>query len=337
MYKYVHEFNAVAAPLRSDSPRRPDGDTMITSVQLVNGEMGVASCPAGGAVIAPFYSVGENLTRMEVGIVARKGNPRAASLAADVRDAVRERGVSVWLDEVTAEYLDAEPGRSVEELAGCDLVVAVGGDGTFLFAARNADGTPVLGVNLGEVGFLNAVPPDDAESAVLAEVERFQDGGMTVREAPRLTAYVDGWSSLPAANEIVVGGERRGHGGGIDYELRVNDSLYSGGHADGVLVATPTGSTAYNLSERGPLVHPGVSTLIINEMCAEGGMPPIAVDPDSTVTVSVTSSGPTVVVSDGRNPRELTGAVEIDIRRAETPMRIAGPEADFFEALGKLS
>ena len=291
----------------------------------------------GDAVIAPFYSVGGNVTRMEVGIVARKGNPRAASLAADVRDVVRERGVSVWLDEVTAEHLGTGPGRSVEALADCDLAVAVGGDGTFLFAARNAEGTPVLGVNLGEVGFLNAVPPDDAESAVLAEVERFRDGGMTVREAPRLSASVDGWESLPAANEIVVGGERRGRGGGIDYELRVDGSLYSGGHADGVLVATPTGSTAYNLSERGPLVHPGVSALVVNEMCAETGMPPIAVDPGSVVTVAVTSVGRTVVVSDGRNPHELSGPVEVTIRRAETPMRIAGPAADFFEALGKLS
>ncbi|WP_418282793.1 NAD(+)/NADH kinase [Halorubrum sp. DTA98] len=274
---------------------------------------------------------------MEVGIVARKGNHRAASLAADVRDVVRERGVSVWLDEVTAEYLDAGPGRGVDALADCDLAVAVGGDGTFLFAARNADGTPILGVNLGEVGFLNAVPPDDAESVVLAEVDRFRNGGMNVRETPRLAASADGWDSLPAANEIVVSGERRGHGGGIDYELRVDGSLYSGGHADGVLVATPTGSTAYNLSEVGPLVHPDVSALVVNEMCAEEGMPPLTVDVDATVSVAVTSAEATVVVSDGRNPHELSGPVEVTIERTTTPMRIAGPAADFFEALGKLS
>ncbi|MWV64175.1 NAD(+) kinase [Halorubrum sp. JWXQ-INN 858] len=274
---------------------------------------------------------------MQVGIVARKGNPRAAALASDVRDAVAERDVSVWLDAVTAEYLDAGPGRSVSALADCDLAVAVGGDGTFLFAARNADGVPVLGVNLGEVGFLNAVPPDEAERAVLREVERFRDGGMSVREAPRLVATADGWESLPAANEVLVTGPRRGHGGGIDYELRVDGSLYSGGHADGVLVATPTGSTAYNLSERGPLVHPTVDGFIVNEMCAEEGMPPLAVGVDASVTVTVTSPGDVIVASDGRNPHELGGPVEVSVRRATPPMRIAGPPADFFEALGKLS
>ncbi|WP_089385396.1 NAD(+)/NADH kinase [Halorubrum vacuolatum] len=274
---------------------------------------------------------------MEVGIVARKGNPRAASLANDVHDAVTERGATAWIDEVTAESLGIEPGRPVSALSGCDLAVAVGGDGTFLFAARNADGTPVLGINLGEVGFLNAVPPEEGKAAVLTEVERFRDGGMNVRETPRLAASVGDWRSVPAANEVVVTGHRRGPGGGIDYELRVDGSLYSGGHADGVLVATPGGSTAYNLAERGPLVHPAVDGLIVNEMCASGGMPPLAVGLDATVTVTVPDPAGAVVVSDGRNPHEVDGPVTVEIRRTEPPMRIAGPAADFFEALGKLS
>jgi len=197
---------------------------------------------------------------------------------------------------------------------------------------------PVMSwINLGEVGFLNAVPPDEGEAAVLAEVDRFHDGGMTVRETPRLTATVDDWRSVPAANEIIITGHRRGPGGGIDYELRVDGSLYSGGHADGVLVATPSGSTAYNLSERGPLVHPAVEGLIVNEMCASEGMPPLAVGLDADVTVTVTDPAGAVVVSDGRNPHELDGPVTVRIRRSEPPMRIAGPAADFFEALGKLS
>ncbi|PSQ06976.1 NAD(+) kinase [Halobacteriales archaeon QS_6_71_20] len=272
---------------------------------------------------------------MDVGIVAQKDNGRAAYLAADLRDRLREADVGVVVDEATAGALDVE-GVPVSAMEAVDLVVSVGGDGTFLFAARGAGGVPVLGVNLGEVGFLNAVPPAEAVDAVLAEVEAFRDGGMTVREAPRLAAECAGWRCEPAANEVVVQGTRRGHGGGVGIEVRVDGSLYSGGHADGVLVSTPTGSTAYNLSERGPLVHPSVDGLVVNEMCASGGMPPLVVALDAEVTVTLTDAEEAVVIADGRDKRTVEVPAEVTVSTAEPPVRLAGPSADFFEALGKL-
>lgn len=285
-----------------------------------------------------LLSGGENWWRMEVGIVARKGSKRAVTVASELRDAVVDAGASVWLDAETANALDEpEAGRAVDALTDADLAVAVGGDGTFLFVARNAGGTPIVGVNLGEVGFLNAVPPDAAEDAVIDEIEAFDRGEMNVRKAPRLAARSGDWTSVPAANEIVVQAGRRGPGAGIEYEIRVDGAPYSGGHADGILVATPTGSTAYNLSERGPLVHPDVSGLIINEMAADEGMPPLMVDLDATITVAVESSDETIVVSDGRNTTTLSGPTEVTIERTTPPMRIAGPPSDFFEALKKLS
>jgi len=275
---------------------------------------------------------------MDVGIVARKGSERAVAVAADLRDAVTAAGASVWVDAETADALDgAADGRSVEALADCDLAVAVGGDGTFLFAARNAGDTPIVGINLGEVGFLNAVSPDNATEAVCNEVEAFARGEMAVREVPRLAARSGAWTSVPAANEIVLQGGRRGPGSGIDYAVHVDGSRYSGGHADGILIATPTGSTAYNLSERGPLVHPSVSGLVVTEMVAEAGMPPLVTDIDSTITVSVEGVDEAVVVSDGRNVTELDAPAEVTVERTTPPMRIAGPPSDFFEALGKLS
>lgn len=275
---------------------------------------------------------------MEVGIVARKGSERAVAVASDLRDVVVDAGGSVWVDAETASALDgSDQGRAVDALADSDLAVAVGGDGTFLFAARNAGGTPIVGVNLGEVGFLNTVSPEDAEDAILAEVQAFDNDGLHVREVPRLAARSGDWESVPAANEVVVLGDRRGPGAGIDYEVRVDGVEYSAGHGDGILVATPTGSTAYNLSERGPLVHPDVSGLIVNEMAANGGMPPLVVGLDATITVAVESPNGAVVVSDGRNATTLDGPADVTIERTTPPMRIAGPPSDFFEALEKLS
>ena len=274
---------------------------------------------------------------MEVGIVAQRNNSRAAALAAELRTALGEDGVGCWFDESTAAAVgDPAAAASVDRFDAYDLVVSIGGDGTFLFAARGAGGTPILGVNLGEVGFLNAVRPDEAVEAVREAVDAMDTGDAEIREAPRLSAESDGFESVPAVNEIVVTG-RRGHGGGATFDVEVDGSEYTAGHADGILMATPTGSSAYNLSEGGPLVHPSIDGLILTEMAGAEAMPPLVVDGDCEITVRVDDADHVVVVSDGRRPHELDVPCEIRVSRAEPPVRLAGPAADFFEALGKLS
>jgi len=279
--------------------------------------------------------VASNPPLMEVGIVAQHHNDRAAALAGRLRERLDDLGVGVALDEATATALSL-PGVAVETFEGRDLVVSIGGDGTFLFAARNAGGTPIVGVNLGEVGFLNAVGPAEAVETVTDAVAAHREGDLDVRSVPRIAASHDGWTGEPAVNEVVVHGTRRGHGGGVDVEIRIDGSLYDAGHADGVLVATPTGSTAYNLSERGPLVHPDVGGLLVTEMALADGMPPLVVGPDSEVTVTVSGADAAVVVGDGRNRHRLTPPATVTVATADSPVRLAGPQADFFQALDKL-
>ncbi|WP_415382812.1 NAD(+)/NADH kinase [Halosimplex sp. TS25] len=283
---------------------------------------------------------------MRVGIVGQRGNRRAAAIVADLYERLDGMGVDVAVDEESAAETavwpseDPDPadlGVPVDRMSDCDLVVSIGGDGTFLFAARAAGSTPIMGVNLGEVGFLNAVSPENAVDAVTAEVDEYQErGAVETRDMPRVEASGEGWSLPPALNEVVVQGPRRGHGGGAALEVRVDGSLYTSGHADGVLIATPTGSTAYNLSEGGPLVHPSVSSLVLTEMCGEESMPPLTVDVDSTVTVRVTDASGGFVVSDGRARQALSVPAQVTLERAEEPVRIAGPPLDFFAALGKI-
>ena len=272
---------------------------------------------------------------MRVGIVAQKGNSRAALLAEEIRDTLPDE-VSIRLDDATAERLDRD-GSPVEEMHECDLVVSIGGDGTFLFAARGAGPTPILGVNLGEVGFLNGVRPDDAVETVEAVVAGYRETDtIPSREVPRLQAEGEGdWSVHPALNEIVVQGPQRGHGEGLDYELRVDDHVFNAGHGDGVLVSTPTGSTAYNLSEGGPLVHPDADALVVTEMCAAESMPPLVVPSDSAVEIRATGAEVGYVSADStRKQFEMPETVRV--RADPEPTRIAEPSSDFFEALGKL-
>jgi len=282
---------------------------------------------------------------MTVGIVAQRDNDRAMELASTLAERLRDVSAAVAVDETTGEALvdheaweGAHPAsRPVEGMADCSLVVSIGGDGTFLYAARGAGSTPIMGVNLGEVGFLNALAPEEAVETVVAEVEHIQrTGSARTRAMPRLRASGDDWALPPALNEVVVQGSHRGSGGGGDFEIRVDGSIYTSGHADGVLIATPTGSTAYNLSEGGPLVHPAVGGLVVTGMAQDDGMPPLVVDVDSDVTVAITDAEDGVVVSDGRRRQEVTPPTEVTLARASEPIRLAGPPLDFFTALRKL-
>ena len=273
---------------------------------------------------------------MEIGIVAQRGNARATDLADEVRAALGERDVGVLVDVETGAAIGVE-GVPVEAMAECPLVVSVGGDGTFLFAARQVGSTPILGVNLGEVGFLNAVSPADATDRVVAEVERIREtGSPRFREVPRLTATADGLSIPPATNEVVILGRQRGRNTGLEAEVRVDGSAYVSTRADGVLIATPTGSTAYNLSEGGPLVHPDVDGLIVNGMAPAEPMRPLVVPLDAEITVRADGAEQVVVASDGTQRRWIDAPATVAVGLAEEPGRIAGPQSDFFEALEKL-
>jgi NAD+ kinase len=225
----------------------------------------------------------------------------------------------------------------VTALAECDLVVSIGGDGTFLYAARHAGTTPVLGVNLGEVGFLNTVAPSDAVSAARREVAHYEETGTVRSESlPRVTARGDTWQLTPAINEVAVLGTQRGRGRALSVILRIDGERYVNRDVDGVLVATPAGSTAYNLSEGGPLLQPNSGTLVVTPMSPGPAARPLVVPQDVVVTVEATGQETAVVLGDGSQEQRLDLPAAVQIETAAEPARIAGPGVDLFGALGKL-
>jgi len=273
-----------------------------------------------------------------VGIVAQRNNERAQALAATLVDTIEREGASVVVDELTGEAVDATA-VPVAAMTDRDLVVSIGGDGTLLFVAREVSPTPILGVNLGEVGFLNAVAPDDALAVVTDLVADLEETGTVEgRELARLqaTGVDDDWTLEPALNEVVVHGPRRGHGGGATIEIHVDGQQYAQSYADGVLVATPSGSTAYNLSEGGPLVHPSADVLVVTQMAATGSMPPLVVEPDTELTLTVSGTDTAYAISDGRNRQHLEPPATVSISLADESVTLAGPQANFFDGLDKL-
>ena len=273
-----------------------------------------------------------------VGIVAQRNNERAQELAATLVEAIEREGARAVVDELTGEAIDATA-VPVAAMADRDLVVSIGGDGTLLFVAREVGPTPILGVNLGEVGFLNAVAPDDALAVVTDLVaDLAETGTVEGRELARLqaTGVDDDWTLAPALNEIVVHGPRRGHGGGATIDIRVDGQQYAASHADVVLVATPSGSTAYNLSEGGPLIHPSADALVVTQMAAAESMPPLVVEPDVELTLTVSETDTAYAISDGRNRQRLEPPATVSVSLAADPVTLVGPQANFFDGLDKL-
>ncbi|AEH36355.1 NAD(+)/NADH kinase [Halopiger xanaduensis] len=275
-----------------------------------------------------------------VGIVAQRNNARAQELAQTLVDTLEREyeGVATVVDELTGAAIDAD-GVPIPAMGDRDFVVSIGGDGTLLFVAREVGATPILGVNLGEVGFLNAVAPDDAREVVTELVGRLRETeSLEGRKLARLQASgADGsWTLDPALNEVVVHGPRRGHGGGATIDVEIDGQRYTTSRADGVLVATPTGSTAYNLSEGGPLVQPAADALVVTQMAAADGMPPLVVDPDAEITLTVSSAETAYAISDGHDRRELEPPATVSIAVADEPVTLVGPQANFFDALEKL-
>lgn len=272
---------------------------------------------------------------VSVGIVAKAGNEPASELAGVLASCVRSMGTTVRVDERTGASLGRQ-GVPVGALSSADLVVSIGGDGTFLFVARKVGGTPVVGVNLGEVGFLNAVSPTDAEDVVRSLVEVLQDGSLSVTYLDRLQASGDDWSLAPALNDVVVQGARRGPAGGGRFDVSVDGSHYHTIRGDGLIVSTPTGSTAYNRSEGGPLVAPDAAVQVITGMSPIETVPPLVVEKSATVTIDVSDCETAAVVGDGRETRRLTPPETVTVEEAAEPVRRAGPTIDFYAALSKI-
>lgn len=270
-----------------------------------------------------------------VGIVAKQGSERARELAVALAELSEEAGASVTLDAVTAEGL-GWTGVPVAELGTCDLLVSIGGDGTLLFAAREAGAVPIIGVDLGEVGFVNAVAPENAHETITALVrELVESGSVPTEERLRVRASGAGWDLAPALNEITVMGPHRGPGTEATLSVAVDGDEYLESRADGVLVATPTGSTAYTLAEGGPVLEPGADVLAIVPLAPATPRPPLVVDADRTVTVSIAGPTEAVAIGDGRNRQSLSPPATVTVETAP-PLPLAGPSVDQFGELATL-
>ena len=203
-----------------------------------------------------------------------------------------------------------------------DLVVAVGGDGTFLrgaYVAAQAD-SPVLGVKVGRLGFLTEVEPADAASLIREALE----GRATIEERLAVVAEPGSGDPFPpqwAMNEIMV--EKRARHRLIRLQVAVDGEYVTTFSADGVIVATPTGSTAYSFSARGPIVSPDVPCLIVTPIAAHMVFDrSFVLGARRLVSLEVVGDEPGLVSADGRETQEIPVGTEVRIRASNRPARL---------------
>ncbi|MGZ4428744.1 MAG: NAD kinase [Nocardioidaceae bacterium] len=265
-------------------------------------------------------------------VIAHTGRPEAREVAEQFCTAVHRHGLLVRLlkDEATELGLDL-PGLEVVEPDGtasehCELTVVIGGDGTILRAAEltRETQTPLLGVNLGHVGFLAEAESDDIEFTIDAIVHRRYTSeerltlDVTVHREGELVA------STWALNEASV--EKAARERMLEVVVEVDGRPLSRWGCDGVVCATPTGSTAYNFSAGGPIVWPGVEALLMVPISAHALFArPMVVAPTSVLAVEVIArtDGAGVLWCDGRRTVELPPGARIEVRRGRTPVRLA--------------
>jgi len=271
-------------------------------------------------------------------LVTHTGRPEAGGAAQEMAAGLRASGMRVAVLPDEGDALDGDGvvvADADEPAEGCEMVVVLGGDGTILRGAELVRGTqaPLLGVNLGHVGFLAESERDDLAATAQRVVDRDYDveQRMTLDVTIRHGAEV--LHRCWALNEATV--EKAARERMLEVVVEVDDRPLSRFGADGVVMATPTGSTAYSFSAGGPVVWPEVEALLLVPISAHALFArPLVVGPTSRLAVEVQADteGPGVLWCDGRRRYELTPGARIEAVRSEVPVRLArltkGPFTD---------
>ena len=263
-------------------------------------------------------------------VVAHTGRPAAVVAARKVCRRLLESGLGVRASKQEAADIDVAEVEIVAEgdlpAQDCELVTVIGGDGTILRGAELArpTQTPLLGVNLGHVGFLAEAEHDDLDVTVDRVVERSYE--VEERLTVDVSVYLDGdliaegW----ALNDASV--EKAARERMLDLVVEVDGRPLSRWAGDGVVCATPTGSTAYSFSAGGPIVWPEVEALLLAPISAHALFArPLVVSPDSVLAVEVQAdtTGSVVLWCDGRRTVDLPRGARVEVRRGRYPVRLA--------------
>ncbi len=268
---------------------------------------------------------------MRIGILHHPKIPASLNLANDIDDWLRERGVDSW----TGSSWNAE--RIGSEVGHLDMLITLGGDGTLLRAGRLTarNQVPILGINLGRLGFLTEVQPEHWPE----QLHRVLDGQYWIER--RLMLTTETWrgnekmgDDLDALNEVVV--SRGSLARVVRISAEINDSYLTTYVADGVIVATPTGSTAYALAAGGPILPPELQNILLLSIAPHLSLArPLVLDKGATVNLKIRTDHTAILTVDGQFLIDLQDGDRVVI--ASSPHRACfvrlQPRSYFYQTL----
>jgi len=273
----------------------------------------------------------------KIGIIA-KNIPAAQKAVRKLAAWLEKRGKKVFIDSETAAALNIQGYDRAKLPALVEMLIVLGGDGTLLSAARNvADahtGVPIFGVNLGSLGFMAEVSLDELysnlEKAIAGELEaedRIMLSASVIRNGKRLARY-------RVLNDAVI--NKGALARMMELKVSVDNGLLTTLRADGLIVATPTGSTAYSLAAGGPIIHPTIPCFVVTPICPHTlSNRPIALPDDVVVTVCLTSQSEEVTLTlDGQIGFPLAPLDIVEIKKSRFRMKmIKHPAKSYYEIL----
>jgi NAD+ kinase len=273
----------------------------------------------------------------KVGIYAKKNHPDVEQIASDICERFKLAQVEVLLEDSLAEQVGQVSGYAGEEIPELvDLIIVLGGDGTLISVARliGERNIPIVGVNLGQLGFLTEITCDELSemlARLLADDYQVSDRMMIDALIHRNGQVVGTFTVL---NDIVI--NKGALARIIDMETYVDGRYLTCYKADGLIVSTPTGSTGYNLAAGGPIIYPDINSLLISPICPHMlTNRPIMVWSRSVIEIDVKFENDVVFfTADGQVGRKLLPGDRVEVRRSKSRTRlVTSPSKDYFEIL----